>query len=124
MGSLSLRKLVAWVSVAVAVVGFGSVSQGNIRTHSGANFSASFLGAKETSARPERAAALLSLTASHPSPPTAPAAPAAPPPQSGPPNAPVLFSPSNGGNGTSVSPTLDVSVTDPAGSNMTVTFYG
>ena len=42
----------------------------------------------------------------------------------GPPNAPVLFAPTNGSNGATVSPTLDVSVSDPAGSNLTVTFYG
>src|ERR1700683_1115381 len=51
---------------------------------------------------------------------------APPPPQTppGPPHAPVLFAPPNGTTGATVSPTLDVSVTDPAGSNLSVTFYG
>lgn len=54
-----------------------------------------------------------------------PVAPA-PHPQNptGPPNAPVLFSPTNGSSSVSTSPTLDVSVTDPAGANLSVTFYG
>jgi len=52
------------------------------------------------------------------------AAPPVPPSPTGPPNAPVLFAPSNGTSGATVSPTLDVSVTDPAGSNLNVTFYG
>ena len=47
-----------------------------------------------------------------------------PPTPTGPPNAPVLFAPTNGTSGATVSPTLDVSVTDPAGSNLSVTFYG
>jgi hypothetical protein len=47
-----------------------------------------------------------------------------PPPPAAPPNGPVLFSPGNGTSGASVSPTLDVTVTDPAGSNLAVTFYG
>src|SRR5579864_3254863 len=50
--------------------------------------------------------------------------PPVPPSPTGPPNAPVLFAPSNGTSGATVSPTLDVSVTDPAGSNLNVTFYG
>ena len=41
-----------------------------------------------------------------------------------PPNAPLLFSPSNGLTGASIPTSLDVSVSDPAGSNLTVTFYG
>jgi hypothetical protein len=47
-----------------------------------------------------------------------------PPTPTGPPNAPVLFAPTNGTNGATTSPTLDVSASDPAGSNLTVTFYG
>src|ERR1700693_4565394 len=50
--------------------------------------------------------------------------PPVPPSPTGPPNAPVLFAPSNGTSGAPVSPPLDVSVTDPAGSNLTVSFYG
>src|SRR5579872_1190428 len=54
--------------------------------------------------------------------------PAALPPRpatpSGPPNAPVVNAPGNGATGASTSPTLDVSVADPAGSNLSVTFYG
>jgi len=53
-----------------------------------------------------------------------PAAAPAPPSPTGPPNAPVLSAPTNGASGASTSPTLDVSVTDPASSNLTVTFYG
>ena len=51
---------------------------------------------------------------------------ATPVPQSSslPPNAPVLFAPSNSATSVSIPPTLDVSVSDPAGSNLTVTFYG
>ena len=41
-----------------------------------------------------------------------------------PPNAPVLFAPSNSATSVSLPPTLDVSVSDPVGSNLTVTFYG
>ena len=50
---------------------------------------------------------------------------AAPAPQGvQPPNAPVLFGPSNNATNVSLPPTLDVSVSDPAGSNLSVTFYG
>jgi hypothetical protein len=50
---------------------------------------------------------------------------AAPAPQGvQPPNAPVLFGPSNNAAGVSIPPTLDVSVSDPAGSNLSVTFFG
>lgn len=42
----------------------------------------------------------------------------------GPPNAPVLSAPSSGATGVSTSPTLDTTVSDPAGSHLTVTFYG
>jgi Cep192 domain 4/Purple acid Phosphatase, N-terminal domain/Calcineurin-like phosphoesterase len=45
-------------------------------------------------------------------------------PQSGSPNAPVLFAPSNGANGVTTSPTLDVTVSDSSSNNLTVTFYG
>ena len=52
---------------------------------------------------------------------------AAPLPQGGsgsPPNPPTLSSPANGGNGVSTSPTLQVNVSDPNSSNVTVNFYG
>lgn len=67
------------------------------------------------------------LTAAAVSPAMRKAQPAASPrPQTptGPPNAPVLFAPTNGSSNASTSPTLDVSVTDPAGANLSVTFYG
>src|SRR6185503_1700821 len=43
---------------------------------------------------------------------------------SGPPNTPILFAPGNGSTGATTSTTLDVSVADPGGSDLTVTFYG
>jgi hypothetical protein len=46
------------------------------------------------------------------------------PPAAAPPNAPVNFAPNDGATGVSSPTTLDVSVSDPAGSNMTVTFFG
>jgi hypothetical protein len=46
------------------------------------------------------------------------------PPAVAPPNAPVNFAPNDGATGVSSPTTLDVSVSDPAGSNMTVTFFG
>jgi hypothetical protein len=67
-------------------------------------------------------------TAAPAAPPRKTSRPAAPPPApqtpTGPPNTPVLFSPGNGSSGASTAPNLDVSVTDPAGSNLSVTFYG
>jgi IPT/TIG domain-containing protein/centrosomal CEP192-like protein/uncharacterized protein DUF4082 len=79
--------------------------------------------------QPRQAASHLSLVSAAPAgPPRKNPRPAAarPAPQAptGPPNTPVLFSPGNGSGGAATSPNLDVSVTDPAGSNMTVTFYG
>lgn len=53
-----------------------------------------------------------------------PAPVAAPQNPSGPPAAPVLFAPANGAGISSTSPTLDVAVSDPAGSQLSVTFYG
>jgi hypothetical protein len=41
-----------------------------------------------------------------------------------PPSAPVLNSPANNATGVSLSPTLDVSVSDPDGDSVTVSFYG
>ena len=40
------------------------------------------------------------------------------------PNAPVVSAPADGATGTSVAPTLDVTVTDPDSNPMNVTFYG
>ncbi len=40
------------------------------------------------------------------------------------PNAPLLNAPANGSNGNSTSPTLDVSVSDPNGDALTVTYFG
>ena len=48
----------------------------------------------------------------------------APPPQSDPPNAAVLFEPSNSERGASVFPTQDVSVFSPSGGNLRVMFLG
>lgn len=70
----------------------------------------SFLGAKSV------LAALRS-----PRPPAVPPRPATP---TGPPSAPVVNTPGNGSTGAATSPTLDVSVSDPASSNLSVTFYG
>jgi len=41
-----------------------------------------------------------------------------------PPNTPILNSPANNATGVSTSPTLDATVSDPDGGNLTVTFYG
>jgi hypothetical protein len=52
---------------------------------------------------------------------------AAPLPQGGsgtPPNPPTLSSPADGSTGASTSPTLNVNVSDPNSSNLTVNFYG
>jgi hypothetical protein len=70
----------------------------------------SFLGAKS---------ALAALRS--PRPPAVPPRPATP---TGPPSAPVVNAPGNGSTGATTSPTLDVSVSDPASSNLSVTFYG
>ncbi|MGH9681950.1 MAG: Ig-like domain-containing protein, partial [Candidatus Acidiferrales bacterium] len=53
-----------------------------------------------------------------------PALPPAPPQAVQPPNSPTLLSPSNSSTGVPSPATLSVSASDPAGSNVSVTFYG
>jgi hypothetical protein len=78
------------------------------------------------SPQPRQGSSLLSAAPAKPAPKNSrlPVVPPLPTTPTGPPNAPVLFAPANGTSAATVSPTLDVSVTDPAGSNLSVTYYG